>query len=120
MSSLAEVKQWFEKGDSNIAEHVTNFSASLFNGITFSSCKSDSSVITKTPTTHPYIDMVHAQLGVAIGGNGYAAKSSDEIGRLAVSMMTDNWDSKLPRHVFKLKYLPFTTEAAFTSIKGKL
>lgn len=57
----------------------------------------------KTPTNHPYIDKVHDQLGVAIGGNGRAAKSCDEIGRIAVSMMLKGWDSDLPQHMFRVK-----------------
>ena len=60
-------------------------------------------VVTKTPTKLPYIDKVHDQLGVAICGNGHAAKSSDEIGRLAVDMMTRRWSSDIPRDVFKLR-----------------
>ncbi|XP_045215480.2 uncharacterized protein LOC123565756 [Mercenaria mercenaria] len=120
MRSLADVKLWFEKGDSVWAEHVTKFTASLFKGVKFNSWHADSCVITETPTARPYIDMVHAQLGVAIGGNGYAAKSSDEIGRLAASMVTDNWDSELPREIFKLNHLSHSNKSTFTSLLGKL
>ena len=64
--------------------------------------RGDYCVVTETKTDRPYIDKVHAQLGVAIGGNGYAAKSSDEIGRIAVSMMTDGWSSDIPKQTFRL------------------
>ncbi|KAJ8304174.1 hypothetical protein KUTeg_017757, partial [Tegillarca granosa] len=58
----------------------------------------DRCVITETPTERPYIDMIHSQLGVAIGGNGFAAKSSDEIGRIATMMvLKDVWDTKIAR-----------------------
>lgn len=49
--------------------------------------------------------MVHSQLGVAVGGNGYAAKSSDEIGRLAaVMIMKNEWDSTISRDAFRVKF----------------
>ena len=65
--------------------------------------KGDYCVITETRSDLPYIDTVHAQLGVAIGWNGYAAKSSDEIGRLAVAMMLTGWDSNIPQETFRLQ-----------------
>ena len=43
----------------------------------------DNCVTAHPPTDLPYIDMVTPEMGVAIGGCGYAAKSSDEIGRIA-------------------------------------
>lgn len=70
----------------------------------------------ETPTDRPYIDKVHAQLGVAIGGNGYAAKSSDEIGRLAACMMTEGWNSEIPQDVFKLRL----RHSGLSSSKAKL
>jgi hypothetical protein len=43
-------------------------------------------------------------MGIAIGGNGYAAKSSDEIGRLAVELlMNGKWDIDLPQSLFHVK-----------------
>ena len=64
----------------------------------------------ETPTNLPYIDTVHAQLGVAIGGNGYAAKSSDELGRLAADMMAGRWNSELSRDLFKLQFARDNTQ----------
>lgn len=59
----------------------------------------------KTPTGRPYIDHIHSQLGVAVGGNGYAAKSCDEIGRLAALLIMKNkWDTSLPKDEFTVKY----------------
>ena len=64
----------------------------------------DYCVIQETPTNRPYIDMLHGQLGVAIGGNGYAAKSSDEIGRLAaITVLGKTWDSDIQKDVFRLR-----------------
>ena len=65
----------------------------------------DSCVVVETPTRRPYVDTVHDQLGVALGGNGYAAKSSDEIGRLAATMLLGvEWDPDIPRDAVKLRY----------------
>ena len=48
-----------------------------------------------------YIDWLDDGLAVAIGGNGSAAKSSDEIGRLAASLFTaDGWTGSLSQDVF--------------------
>ena len=39
-------------------------------------------MITGTPTGHPYVGWIDDGLAVALAGNGSAAKSSDELGRL--------------------------------------
>lgn len=53
-------------------------------------------VVTTTPTGHPYIGWVDDSVAVAVGGNGSAAKSSDEIGRLGASLFSPTgWDSPL-------------------------
>lgn len=58
-----------------------------------------------TPTFHPYIDLIEPNLGVAMGGNGWAAKSSDEIGRVAAKMMLETkWTYDIPKEKFKLVY----------------
>lgn len=54
-------------------------------------------VVTGTPTGHPYIGWVSEDLAVAVGGNGSAAKSSDELGRLASTLFTGlDWASSIP------------------------
>ena len=47
----------------------------------------DRCVIPKTPTHRPYVHKFSDSLGVCAGCNGYAAKSSDELGRLGQGMM---------------------------------
>ena len=49
----------------------------------FRDYKFDYCTFGKTKTGHLYIDTVAPGLGVALGGCGYAAKSSDEVGRIA-------------------------------------
>lgn len=64
----------------------------------------DSCVVDVAPSNRPYIDKIHSQLGIAVAGNGYAAKSSDEIGRLAVELlMNGKWDIDVPKDLFCVK-----------------
>ena len=58
-------------------------------------------LITDTASHYPHIDMVDDRIGLVVGGNGKAAKSSDEIGRLAAGMIgTQDWPSSLPQAPF--------------------
>ena len=78
----------------------------MITGFIPASLKYDTCVTSNTPSRRPYIDAVTSRLGVALGGNGCAAKSSDEIGRLAIKLLLDNqWDLPFPRETFKLQYI---------------
>ena len=58
-------------------------------------------VTVNTPTGYPFVDWIADGMAVAIGGNGAAAKSSDEIGRLAASLFADpGWDRSYDRDPF--------------------
>ncbi|XP_069102650.1 monomeric sarcosine oxidase-like [Argopecten irradians] len=105
LSSLEEVKAWYcTDGVTPLVTKSARLITALTKGIKPLSYHGDHCVITKTPTNRPYIDLVHPSLGVAIGGNGYAAKSSDEIGRIAAMLVLyGKWDSELPVEAFKLK-----------------
>ena len=46
-------------------------------------------VVTNTPHDLPWIDWVDDRVAVAVGGCGSAAKSADEIGRLAGTLFTE-------------------------------
>ena len=62
-------------------------------------------LITDTDSHYPYIDMIDDRIGIVVGGNGKAAKSSDEIGRLAAEMIrTHDWPSSLPQALFAAKF----------------
>ena len=62
-------------------------------------------LITETASQYPYIDMVDDRIGMVVGGNGKAAKSSDEIGRLAAEMMrTQTWPSSMPQALFAAQF----------------
>ncbi len=66
-------------------------------------------LITDTPSHFPYIDMLDERIGVAAGGNGKSAKSSDEIGRIAAAMLqSGNWKTSLPQSVFAARFSAHT------------
>ena len=62
-------------------------------------------LIADTGSGYPYIDMLDDRIGLVAGGNGKAAKSSDEIGRLAAAMIKNGtWESSLPQAVFSARF----------------
>ena len=63
-------------------------------------------LITKSAHGNPYIDsIVEDRLYVTTAGNGYGAKSSDEIGRIgAMLCATGEWHSDLERAEFRAVY----------------
>ena len=70
----------------------------------------DRCVIPKTPTSRPYVHKFDEALGCCVGCNGYAAKSSDELGRLAQRMMLGDvppgdWDgADIPADAFDVVF----------------
>ncbi|XP_063409852.1 N-methyl-L-tryptophan oxidase-like [Mytilus trossulus] len=104
-TSSLEVKEWYcSGGDIQLVNDTVDLFKTVVQGVEPISYHGDSCVITTTPTKRPYIDTIHPQLGVAVGGNAYAAKSSDEIGRIAaVMMMKNEWDSSLKKTDFRIK-----------------
>lgn len=103
-TTIKEMKEWYcSYGPKDLIDSTADLITKIIKGFSKVSHHGDCCVITETPTSRPYIDMIHAQLGVAVGGNGYAAKSSDEIGRLAATMVMKNkWDSKIPQNVVRV------------------
>jgi sarcosine oxidase len=62
-------------------------------------------LIADTASHYPYIDMLDERIGIVAGGNGKAAKSSDEIGRLAAGMIrSDAWPAATPQAVFAARF----------------
>jgi glycine/D-amino acid oxidase-like deaminating enzyme len=61
-------------------------------------------LIPNTPTTLPYVEIVEPGCVMAVGGNGYAAKSADAIGALAAGLVVNGrWtDSELDESAFRL------------------
>ncbi|MEL7433849.1 MAG: FAD-dependent oxidoreductase [Chloroflexota bacterium] len=64
-------------------------------------------VLTMTAHGNPYIGKLHDRVYVTTGGNGAAAKSSDEIGRMgAMFCATDTWQSALTQSDFAPQWQP--------------
>ena len=61
-------------------------------------------LIPDTPTKLPYLEIVEPGLVMAVGSNGYAAKSADAIGALAAGLVVNgSWtDTDLDEHAFSL------------------
>lgn len=65
----------------------------------------DSCVTTNTANRLPFIDMATPSIGVVIGGNGYAAKSCDQLGKLGVDMVLGNeWSPEYHRDMLRCKW----------------
>lgn len=78
----------------------------VFPSLTVTSTQFKPCLITDTASHYPYIDMLDDRIGIAVGGNGKSAKSSDEIGRLAAEMvLADRWSSSIPQAVFRSQFV---------------
>ena len=98
----SDLVDWFHSdGSSEEAEALEHTLRSLLPDTRFTSMATAPCVITGTPTGHPYIGWINDHVAVAIGGNGSAAKSSDELGRLAASLFdADGWSDSIDPDVF--------------------
>ena len=103
----AELIEWFHSDGSNADFEALEVSLrSLLPDDTFSSLTSRPCAVTVTASGYPYLGWVEDDLAVAIGGNGLAAKSCDELGRLAASLFSpDGWVDSLDAEVFEPQLL---------------
>lgn len=86
LNTKEEITNWFRNGPkicSQDALKLAEKAKAVFPDLDISNFVTDVCVISTTPTERPYIDSLENNIYVAIGGNGYGAKSSDEIGRIA-------------------------------------
>jgi sarcosine oxidase len=83
------IRAWFRSGGrSGAARHLAEHLHSVLPGFKPASTHFAPCVVTQTTTGHPYIGYaVPDRVAVLTGGNGAAAKSSDEIGRLGASLI---------------------------------
>lgn len=80
-----------------------HFFLPLFSGLKVEKVSGDGCLTSHTPNAEPYIDLIACGFGVALGGNGYAAKASDEIGRLAARLvLLGEWESDIPKDRVKV------------------
>ncbi len=97
------VVRWFNAGGSrDEIDALRTTLRQLLPGAEIRSWDSRPCVISDTPTGHPYLAFAREGIAVALGGNGSAAKSSDELGRLAALLVSrGEWtDADLPASEF--------------------
>jgi sarcosine oxidase len=82
-----QITTWFQgAGSADEATALRGAVHELLPEATVVSWESVPCVVTETETGYPYLGWIDEDLAVAVGGNGGAAKSCDEIGRLAASL----------------------------------
>ncbi|XP_061171965.1 uncharacterized protein LOC133181490 [Saccostrea echinata] len=103
---LTDIRKWYSgKGDEELEEELFKLLDTIFHGVRFENHHGDACATMVTPGKQPYIDLLSPTLAVALGGNGYAAKSSDEIGRIAADLiLTSKWTYDIPKENFKVKF----------------
>jgi sarcosine oxidase len=91
IGSESDVRAWF-RGDANraAADHMAGLLARAMPSFTPASLKWSPCVTAFTRHGYPYIGFASSdRVAVLTGGNGAAAKSSDEIGRLGALLLQD-------------------------------
>ncbi|MCP4226009.1 MAG: FAD-binding oxidoreductase [Actinomycetia bacterium] len=102
-----DLVEWFHSaGDQVEAKALEVSLRALLPEAEFTSFVTEPCVITSTSSGYPYLGWVDEGIAVAIGGNGSAAKSSDELGRLAASLFSpDGWTDSLDASVFEPQFV---------------
>ena len=83
-----ELREWFRsEGSSRSAKGLKETLLQLLPGLAPKSYVTRPCAVTFTATGRPTIDRLSKRVFIAVGGNGSAAKSADEIGRLAACLV---------------------------------
>ncbi|MCY3979833.1 MAG: hypothetical protein OXG23_17170, partial [Chloroflexi bacterium] len=102
-----ELIPWFQSdGSAVIAAEMKKALHRMVPNLKVSAYQTVPCLITNSAHGNPYIDaIVKDRLYVTTAGNGYGAKSSDEIGRIGGMLCaTDEWHSDLERGEFRAVY----------------
>lgn len=108
LTTLAEMVDWFQSaGGAEDREALHQTVVSLIPDLDGAPIHTDTCAVTATVSGCPYVDLIaDGRVGIAIGGNGKAAKSSDEIGRLGAELvLTGAWSGDLPAETFRARFL---------------
>ncbi len=91
LDTEADIRAWFRRGQNSMAaDHLLSVLRRVIPGLDPASIHATPCVTTFTRHGYPYIGFAGKGRVVALtGGNGAAAKSSDEIGRLGASLALD-------------------------------
>lgn len=91
LGSDPEIREWFRSGGrESVRDHLSEIVGSLVPSIDLSRVSMAACVVSKTQSGYPAIGFTASpKIAVLTGGNGTAAKSSDEIGRLGAVLLRD-------------------------------
>ena len=107
LSTLADLQDWFRSpGSETSARRLIDVLHTVVRDLRPVSVHTDACVTTETPTGQIYAERLQGgRIGVLVGGNGSAAKSADEIGRLGALMMQHkDWAYDLSPESFKAQF----------------
>jgi len=107
LGSLEALQNWFRgTGSVEAARHLEANLHRVVPGLRPVAVHSDSCVTTSTPTGQIYADRIgDGRIGVLVGGNGSAAKSADEIGRIGALMIAhEEWVYDIDAHHFRARF----------------
>lgn len=87
----AAIRSWFRSGGRpHAAAHLARHLSAILPDFVAASLHFSPCVVTLTETGYPYVGYVESdRVALLTGGNGMAAKSCDEIGRLGASLILD-------------------------------
>ncbi|MGN7827185.1 FAD-dependent oxidoreductase [Agrobacterium radiobacter] len=91
LGSDPEIREWFRSGGrESVRDHLSDIVGTLVPSIDLSRVSMSACVVSKTGSSYPAIGFTASpRIAVLTGGNGTAAKSSDEIGRLGAGLLRD-------------------------------
>lgn len=95
----AAVRNWFNAGGSaEEVEIVRGQVLKVFPALAGARWRTEPCAVVETATGHPFIGRApgHERIGIALGCNGYAAKSCIALGRIAAAMIRDDGWSATP------------------------
>ena len=105
--TLADMMDWFQHpGATEDRDALRRTLVSLIPEMDGAPIRTDTCAVTATVSGYPYVDLIaEGRFGIAVGGNGKAAKSSDEIGRLGAELvLAGEWRDDLPAEAFRARF----------------
>nr|WP_295987332.1 FAD-dependent oxidoreductase [uncultured Agrobacterium sp.] len=105
VGSDPEIREWFRSGGrESVRDHLSAIVETLVPSVDLSRVSMAACVVSKTRSGYPAIGFtVSPHIAVLTGGNGTAAKSSDEIGRLGATLLRDG---KIADRAFMTDFTP--------------
>lgn len=105
VGSDPEIREWFRSGGrESVRDHLSEIVGTLVPSVDLSRVSMAACVVSKTKSGYPAIGFTASpRIAVLTGGNGTAAKSSDEIGRLGAALLREG---KIADDAFSTDFKP--------------